>query len=267
MRRTFADVIKNGQINFDNEYSKFYNMFYKANRSGYSIASLVNERFLQIPFRGTCMSLEEFDEIFGFYFEESPNTVCLEELISFMEYIYNFTLYASDYDLKYVLFRQLEVVTEQIGYQEICGENGVRIFVPKDATVNAVVEADSVSEGLSYKILEYNHHSLSGDLESKKEILLKLSYEMEPKRNTLKGLNKQLADDLFFLINKCNIRHNNKERKSANYYRYIDEMSDDELEAIYDEIYRMFMLAFLTLEHGNRKEWLDNIKKNIETVK
>ena len=44
-------------------------------------------------------------------------------------------------------------------------------------------------------------------------------------------------------------------------------MSDTELEYAYDEIYQMCLLAFMQLEHADRKEWLDEIKRNIVNVK
>ena len=44
-------------------------------------------------------------------------------------------------------------------------------------------------------------------------------------------------------------------------------MDKHELEQVYDEIYRMCLLAFMQLEHLERKEWLSEIKSGIEKKK
>ena len=35
------------------------------------------------------------------------------------------------------------------------------------------------------------------------------------------------------------------------------------MESIYDEIFQMCLLAFMQLEHADRKDWMDEIKRNI----
>lgn len=116
-------------------------------------------------------------------------------------------------------------------------------------------------------MLEYNHHSLKGNIEAKREILVKLADVLEAYDKKLSGINQTFKSDLFQLINSCNIRHNNKDKFSREYKKYIAEMSDTELEHTYDKIYQMCLLAFMQLEHVERKEWLASIKSSIVNVK
>jgi len=140
-------------------------------------------------------------------------------------------------------------------------------FVPRDNNAIAVAESELIPDNLSYKVLEYNHYSLKGNIEEKREILIKLANALESYDKKLNGINQAFKSDLFQLINSCNIRHNNKDETSRQYKKYIAEMSDEELEHTYDEIYQMCLLAFMQLEHADRKDWLDEIKSNIVNVK
>lgn len=41
-------------------------------------------------------------------------------------------------------------------------------------------------------------------------------------------------------------------------------MSDKDLEETYDNIYQMILLAFMKLEHNERKEWVNELKDNLQ---
>lgn len=65
-------------------------------------------------------------------------------------------------------------------------------------------------------------------------------------------------------INNLNIRHNNIDPKDkSQYHKYVDEMDKAELEKWYDEVYQMCLLAFLRLEHADRKPQLDELMKKV----
>lgn len=123
------------------------------------------------------------------------------------------------------------------------------------------------SEKDSLRIQSYIEPSMHGNLESKKQILLKLAEQLEPKEPLLKGINKTFSSDLFMLINSCNIRHNNISIDSPKYKHHIAKMSKDELEHTYDEIYQMCLLAIMQLEHLERKKCVDELKDKIVNVK
>ena len=152
--------------------------------------------------------------------------------------------------------QQVMRVIESIGYMENA-QNGVFDFVPKDQA--AISVAEIVDTGLSYKVIEYNHHSMKGNLEKKKEVLLALSEKLESERKRLKQIDSSLETDLFYLLNNMNIRHNNidsgKKQNPA-----VVSMSKDELEHWYDDTYQMCLLAFMELDHIERKERIKKIK-------
>ena len=75
---------------------------------------------------------------------------------------------------------------------------------------------------------------------------------------------KMLEKDLFYLFNNLNIRHNNVEPTDSGKYKpFVAQMKSEELEYWYDETYQMCLLAFLQLEHLERKVGLDKLKTEI----
>lgn len=272
MRRTFAQVISAGKIDIKNEYSKFYELFYeKDSWDSVSVAEMVDDNFINYHFRGTCLSLDEFNRVNNFNFQRQPQNFDEEYLVSFMEYIHNFVVGLNGsvflHNMNNSFFiNQIQCVADKIGYIAIY-EEGVISYVQRDSNAIVVAESEYIPENLSYKVLAYGHRSMKGDVEAKKEVLVKLANILEGKRKKLEVIDNKFSSDLFYLFNSCNIRHNNIEESSGKYRKYISDMSVNDLEKIYDEIYQMCLLAFMRLEHEDRKVWLVEIKKNIDNIK
>ena len=139
---------------------------------------------------------------------------------------------------------------------------GITDFVPKDATV--ISAAEIVNKEVSYKIIEYNHHSMKGDIERKRSVLLMLADQLEPQREKLKQINSRLESDLFFLLNNVNLRHNNSDLGNKSYYNpCVAAMNNDEIEQWYDDTYQMCLLAFLELDNLDRKARVNQLKAKL----
>lgn len=125
--------------------------------------------------------------------------------------------------------------------------------------VTAVAEV--VDQSLALDVIKYNHRSLQGEVELKKAILLTMGAEIEPRRDELEKLNKQLASDIFFMLNNMNVRHNNcNESDTAKYQKLVAEMDKKQLEGWYDELYQMLLLAFLLLDNIERTKRVKELK-------
>jgi len=92
-----------------------------------------------------------------------------------------------------------------------------------------------------------------------------LENKIEPERKTISDINKQLETDLFFLFNNMDLRHNNKTIGNKQYHQYVSQMSNDDLEDWYDEIYQMALLAILLLDHNKRANKIKELKTNFNT--
>lgn len=267
MRRNFADVLKNGKIDIKKEYSKLYELFYgKDSRDDHSLAELISMNFNTIHFRGTCLDLDDFDQQYGFNFLEQPQDFNIDYLVSFCEYIYNFVAVFQDPFFfsgsgRMFYFQQIHKVIDAIGYMQ-SSDDGFVIFVEKNQAAISVSEI--VPPEISYKVISYNHHTYKGDLESKREILVKLAYVLEPKESALSSIDNQFKSDLFYLLNTLGLRHNNLDPEGKQYKAFVAKMTKEELEHWYDETYQMCLLAFLRIEHIERKKAISELKKKVE---
>ena len=265
-RKNLAQILREAKINVNQEYARLFDLFYKRKFESFGPISNFCERcFLQFPFRGTCLSVEEFEEAcYGGYFAESPRNFNLDYLIRFCEFTWNLVsgankcperLYEKEKAISETYLEQVLRIIDMVGYQTVYSEREkVYIFVPKSQEALAVAEISD--KNLSYSVLEYNHHSLKGDLARKKSILRNMADDLEPHRNRLNSINKAFSGNLFQLFNKF-IRHNNSEN------RYIRNMSDGELENCYDDIYQMWLLAKLELDNVERKPRVEDLLKKV----
>lgn len=279
-RVPFSQVLKQADVDYRIEYIRLYELFYRQkviNELGraYTIKEYCAANFMRFPFRGTCISLDDFDKFYGYQFQ--PNAIEFDNLVSFCEYSYNLALHANCFGGEFgygiptprmqpiqIYIYQVEEVIDKIGYMPN-RQNGITDFVPKDQAAISVAEIiDSV---LSYRVIEYNHHSMKGDLSRKRNTLLALADRLEAQRNKLKEINKPMESDLFYLFNKMNIRHNNADSHGEKYEAYIANMSKETLENWYDDTYQMCLLAFLELEHLERKGRVKELRESIEQSK
>lgn len=276
-RRTFADVLKNGEINIKLEYAKLKKTFYgKGLDDNMSLRSLCSRYFLSYHFRGTFLSLDEFDAINDFISFYHIDSVIIDSFVSFCEYTINlllpllvtpeaqhYSMALYKYNIIEVYIRQVRLLIEKIGYMETMDkELNVTIFVPKSPEAIAVSEV--IDPALSYKTIEYNHHSMKGDIDKKRDTLLKYADLLEAKRKELKSINSSLEQDIFALFNNINIRHNNTDPKSPNYHKYVASMTNEELEKWYDETYQLSLICFLELDNVDRKKRVKELNEKIK---
>ena len=280
MRRTFADVLKSGHIDIKNEYEKLYGIMFEDNiedgyDESYSLHDLIAENFSNYSISGTCLTLEEFDQKYGFIFEENPEDFDIDYLVSFCEYIQNLLICFRTDPLNMLgsttqhvdssrIMEHIEKVMDSIGYMQTY-DDAFLIYVEKSPAAIAVSESPIIPENLSYRVFEYNHHSLRGDIDKKKQILIAIAALLEAKRDDLKAANSALCSDVFYAFNNLNLRHNNIDSSiPAKYKLTVANMSNEKLEEWYDEVFQMCLLAILEIENNARKQRFKTLKDSIE---
>ena len=141
-----------------------------------------------------------------------------------------------------------------------------RILIIEDKP-EVTAAAEIVEYPLAIDIIRYNHRSMQGEVEAKKQVLLALGAELEPKRKELVRVDKQLSEDIFYMLNNLNLRHNNRSKKDKNYKEYVAKMPKKRLEKWYDELYQMILLALLMLDHkNNRESTVKELKEKVNEV-
>ncbi len=276
MRRNFAQILKSGKVDYKKEYKKLYDLLFSGdmdiNGDYHSTYTTLSNLFIFFHFHGTHLSLQEFDEEYGFNFPNpDQDNLEIEDLVLLMEYFYNMLMgYMSSRDIPFhgeinaqFLMQHILKVCEAIGYKQ-ASKDGFTVFVEKDAVATAVAESDLIPDDLSYKLITYDHHSMRGELEKKKSIIVRLASILEGKQAKLNQVSPTLKKDLFYIFNNFNIRHNNCDNQSKDYKPAIADMDKNKLEQWYDETYQMCLLAFMELEQADRKPKFDAIKVEIE---
>lgn len=287
MRKSIFDIMSE-EIDIKNESNRIVKMLEEEDSllvakygytEKYSLIDFVNEYCFETwKGRGHCLDVDDFLEMTN-YERIKWMSICyeVESFLNLIELAYNFWLLAmrkvaSDKSDKiktmgnfYHLKDVLDDLLEQYNYTLFEDDSLQRILLIEDREdVTAVAEI--LPNSLSRKVVKYNHRALKGDLEQKKSIILMLGNEIESSRSELKNLNAKLEDDIFFLLNNFNIRHNNSENKKTkeSHRRYLASMSKDQVEDLYDDLYQLILIAILLLNNTSRTEKIQQLKISIK---
>ena len=123
-------------------------------------------------------------------------------------------------------------------YQFITNDAGrVAIILPKDAFVESVLE-DIGDQNISKGIIEYKSTKMEGNVDGKEKLLYSFGKYIEPllKNDDLKEKNKRLFDDVSFMLNNFDLRHNNKNVNEQKYYHATLKDREKWLDKLFAEI-------------------------------
>lgn len=226
--------------------------------------------------RGHFVDVDDFLEALEYEDLKEEATHDVDALLTLIELIYNFWELSHNqfndgekgYRLQwcgnyYHLKDVMDDVLGQYNHVAYINEEQECVLIVEDkAEVTAVAEI-MPTPALAVDVVRYNHRTLRGEIELKKKILLAMGAELEAKRKKLHAINSTLENDIFFMLNNLNIRHNNKSKGDKNYKEYVAKMRKDRLEKWYDELYQMLLLAFLLMDNTKRVEKVKELKEKI----
>lgn len=268
VRSNMYDIIKGRKFNGAREYARIWTLFNSADNIGSHITPLINLvdgniQFFPDSFKNRALSLDDFNDIYGFKFSPPNESTTVQELIAYCEYVvtlcdhlWKYASISLDDDSEYLkddLYRTVEGCMDELGLIA-AKKDEITIFVDKDPAVIAVAEL--VDESLAYDVKAFIHKQTKGDLQKKKTILKYLADDIEPQRNKLNSINKTLAGNLFQMFQKF-VRHNNSDNP------YISSLSPKEVEDYYDDIYHMWLLSKLEIDNMERKKRVEDVLKKI----
>lgn len=223
--------------------------------------------------RGRCLDLDDFVEVVDYAALWKSAPYDFKDLLLLIEIVYNFwymvhvdgVVYQPyqgnlSYTNTFCLLKQvMDDVLAHYNYKgEYFPDEEQLIVTENCAAATAVAEITDAEIGRV--VLKYNHFVLKGDLAAKKNILVSLGGDLEPKRVTLEAIDKQLTSDIFFMLNNMNLRHNNCVPGTPKYKVTVDALDDKAMEEWYDELYQMILLAYLKLDHEQRKPKISHLK-------
>lgn len=226
--------------------------------------------------RGHFIDTADFLDALDWQVLKHDATYDTEALMTFIELVYNFwnlsnqefnnneNVYSLQWRGNY--YHLKDVMDDVLGQYNHCAyidkKRRCVLVIEDKAEVTAVAEI--VPTSLALNVIRYNHKSLKGEIELKKSILISIGAELEPKRKELQEINRQLSEDIFFILNNVNIRHNNRSKTDkAKYKEYTAKMTKSQMEKWYDELYQMMLLAILLLDNRSRTEKVKELKEKI----
>lgn len=225
--------------------------------------------------RGTCIDCNDMLAALGLKeIIKGPENITENDILSYLEYAANILRLVNKVKLaanaSYNMTNVYRAANDNVNSCLDWLNFETKVFVKKDIVLvvekNAAATsvAELVDEELAYSIISYNHFLLKGNINEKRKILLRLSNEIEPRRKELEKINYKLADNIFYMFNNLNIRHNNTKPGDKYYKEYVAKMSESELEEWYDKLYQETLLANLLLDDENDKIKIEKLRENIE---
>lgn len=268
------------KVDLTTEYLKLDKVICRERSSyEYTINDILARNFRDWKYRANYMSLQELRNELGLNitkYETSTGSILKHisenDFLLFCELFFNLAdAFLSDINTTNLsqktksVIETMRIDLEQLNYSfKRLDDRRVLVIETNPATtaVSEIVELD-----LSDKIIEYNHYLLRGDLTKKREILRAMSHKYDAVKPTLKSINSGLEDRASFLLNNLNIRHNNKDKQSKDYKKFVADMSDSDLEHWYDETYQTLLFAILTVDQVTRNQSIDELKIKISGAK
>lgn len=289
MRKSIFDIVSDNldiksDLNRINRIANLKGLLYEGDyfiQNDYNLFEFVNKYcFKSWKQRGRLIDLDDF--LYTIKFDELTKQAVVDfnAFLSFIEVIYNLWYLSdrkikksnSEFELNFEMYSSddfnhlkdiMDTVLEQYNHTAHLNSNDEYVLIVEDKPeVTAVSEI--LPDQLALNVIKYNHRQLKGNIELKKSILISFGHQMESQRSNLEKNNKWLSEDIFFMLNNMNLRHNNiDESNKTKYKKYVAKMSDNELEKWYDELYQMILLAFLTLDNVERSKNVEDLKKRI----
>lgn len=257
------------ELDFRKEYTKLEGMCSERYATyGYSSRMSINSwiacNFRSWKRRANYTSYDELRSYLGFSLQSiSVNAIDFNKYLLFCEMVLNLINDLRTHNLGpledvITHFRDtINATISRVGMEIRMVENEI-IIVEKDAV--AIEVADKVPE-LSDVIIEYNHYLLRGNLERKKELLIKIASALEPKKEDLMTIDSKITKDYFYLINNMDIRHNNVDPGYKNYCKKFGNLSKLEKEAWYDLIYEQGLALFVLMAQKERNKRINEFKR------
>ena len=283
MRKSIFQILEEN-FDFQKEIKRIDNIFSRKLFSVYGVsedftAEQLVSKFMFLDWKQRkqhrCISLDDMKNSLeinlGLLIYVKPN---LNQVLIYLEYVQNILKLAlrcmqrsngavevhSDCTM---LQENINVFLDHINHECHYFEDEEMVLICEKSS-QATAVADIVAPEVAMKVIKYNHYLLKGDIDAKKDIILTLAGELEPKRAELEAINnnKKFAPNLFAMFNNMNLRHNNIDKTSKDYTEVVAKMPAEELEKWYDEIYQMELLAFLLLDNVEREQKIEQLKAN-----
>ena len=228
--------------------------------------------------KGRCLDLQDFFETLGideldYYFPRE-----LDDLLVFIEILYNFWYLAENYisshkaefelyDTSDVLKTLMDECLSEYNQRAYYFPEEEKCIIAEDSP-QVTAAAEATEPEIALDIVRYNHRQLTGEVAKKKAILKTLGDYLEGRKREITDINSALYNTITGALNNLNIRHNNIARENKSYYHEaVADMPQEELEQHYDDLYQLILLAILEIDNVVRKREMNALIQRVSAKK
>ena len=264
VRKNLWEILESKVIDIPQEYDRLWNLFHsreltKKGSFYYSFYEIASKEFLNFPRRGTFITYDDFLEFVDLKDNSLGPFARLDDLNLLIEIILfvfgDLDKIQSSFNYFYgknIIMDNISALLEKTNQKVVSLEGMGKIVIPKDETVTAAAEIILPDdEKLAFEILGYSHYSNKDNIKEKRRILQLLANYLEPK------FKKNKNSNISFLLNKYFIRHGDDENQ-----KNVDSMTTDELNMLYDKLYREILYYVLEQEHKEFEVIVTDIRQN-----
>ena len=268
----FYERISKKKINYEEEISKLQRLLNEERVVEDASTILDKYCFRRLKLSGNYISLNEMIvDVFTSVKNLSDQFIHLSELLLSLVNQMNLSMipYSSDRDFirnqlssieNLIIFDLNKLNLEAKLIENEYGE--IAIIGPKSELLEVALESVK-DEKVETRLIEYNSLSLRGKTDSKESILCSLYSFVEGylKDNQLAQMNKRLFENVDFLYNNLNMKHNNKECNDTFFY----ESTLDNREEWLDNLFHCVLMVIASKKEkdiNNGITQLKNLKKS-----
>ncbi len=275
MRRNIFDLLNNKEINVEREYIRIHKLFevdtYYIDYGSYSMCKYINEYFFKNwSKRGRNISIDDMFTSLNIRDRNGLKENTIENLLLYIEVIINLISISNiernhknmshNANIYNLLNNNIYTLLEDLNYETKELSDNQIVIVEKDSILSAVAETN---KNVADNVIEYRRFILKGKINEKREILNLLANEIEGLKQEFKSTTySNLMDDVQFMLNNLNIRHNNKDGKYKK--QYVIDLPEKELEDLYDLTFDMILSIFTISRYLKNKHTIENLKSNIK---
>lgn len=253
-----------------NEY-----IFAAINKEAFTLYRFVDEFcFDDWSGKGRCLDIQDFLETLGIRDLEYYCPTDIDGLLMFIEILYNFWYLATNYIKKSPIpFERFDTETTLQKYLDEClSDYNHKAYYYTDKEKCIIIEdlpqitaaAEATDGEISIEIVRYHHRQLAGDILQKKAILKTLGDYLEGRKTEIQRINNSLYNCITGALNNLNIRHNNVNPQNiGKYKKAVADMPQEDLEAHYDDLYQLILLAIIEIDNVSRLQEMKTLIQRI----
>lgn len=254
------------RFDFEKEYLRLLEYlndedFHTSSYLSGSFWDVVNEFFPKWDYRLSALNFEQYFEDIGIDVSslEECDDVNKLYVIQFVDNFINFISYENLINIKYIqpylcVFQNIGYILERLNYKR--NVDKIISYIKRDEDVDSVLKQFECDTDLRMLLLNYNDFRIEKDVNAKMMILKALGDYLEPLRTNLKSYDRQLTDDIFFILNSGKIRHPNKPPQ-------IEYTSVEETIEWYDKLFKMIIHLLRSVDIAEIKKEITELKTRL----